>query len=333
MNPASVPPVLLMGPTGSGKTALALRLADRFRFGLVSVDSALVYRGLDIGSAKPDRATLARYPHALIDVADPAVPYSTGEFLRDVVPALDAIRDRGEVPLLVGGTMLWFRALQAGLAGLPTADAALRERLAQEAAGQGWPALHHRLAGVDPVAAARIHPNDAQRIQRALEVHELTGRPLSSFQQEDLRQGAPGAAAGPLGARLSGALKLALAPTDRAWLHERLARRFALMLEAGLLGEVAALRARGDLHAELPALRAVGYRQVWAHLAGACTLESAAAAAIAATRQLAKRQLTWLRSEPGCEQVLVGPGVESPEAGPTWEGVVAMIGGHGVAKR
>lgn len=305
-----VPPILLMGPTGSGKTALALELAARFRVGLISVDSALVYRGLDIGAAKPDRATLAAVPHELVDIADPAQPYSTGEFLRDVVPAMDRIRARGEVPLLVGGTMLWFRALQAGLAELPPADPALRMELAAEAERVGWPALHARLAVIDPVAAARIHCNDAQRIQRALEVHALSGQTLSALQHEDLRSGGAGAAAGSLGAAMAGALKLALLPPDRAELHARLAMRFRQMMAEGFLEEVLNLRQRGDLNPELPAIRAVGYRQLWSHLAGECELEVAVEAGIAATRQLAKRQLTWLRREPDVEIVPMPPTVE-----------------------
>lgn len=319
-----VPPILLMGPTGCGKTAFALELAARFRVGLISVDSALVYRGLDIGAAKPDRATLAAIPHELVDIADPAQPYSTGEFLRDVLPAMERVRARGEVPLLVGGTMLWFRALQAGLADLPVGDPVLRARLAAEAAHAGWPALHGRLATVDAAAAARIHPNDAQRIQRALEVHELTGKTLSETQQQALRTGGAGMAAGPLGKALQGALKWALLPQNRAELHERLATRFKTMLQEGFLEEVLALRARGDLHAELPALRAVGYRQLWSHLAGECGLEAAVAAGIAATRQLAKRQLTWLRREPDVENVPMPPTVE-------W--AVARLVRHGVRER
>ncbi len=321
---AQTPPVLLMGPTGSGKTALALALAERFRFGVISVDSALVYRGLDIGSAKPDAATLARVPHALVDVADPAVPFSTGDFLRQVGPAMAAVRAAGEVPLLVGGTMLWFRALQAGLAALPAADPVVRAALAAEALEQGWPALHAYLATVDPVAAGRIHPQDAQRIQRALEVFRLTGQPLSSFHREDLRGAGPGAASGALGGQLAGALKLALIPDDRAVLHTRLAQRFHGMLAAGFLGEVQTLRARGDLQPELPALRAVGYRQLWAYLAGEWSLEAAIEAGIVATRQLAKRQLTWLRREPG---------IEIAPAGPTEDWAASLVLQQGVARR
>lgn len=320
----AVSPILLMGPTGCGKTALALAMAARFRVGLVSVDSALVYRGLDIGAAKPDRATLAAVPHELVDIADPAEPYSTGDFLRDVLPAMERVRARGEVPLLVGGTMLWFRALQAGLADLPAGDPAIRARLAEEASEAGWPALHARLATVDPVAAQRIHANDAQRIQRALEVHLLTGKSLSEWQQQQLRTADAGGADGPLGVALQGALKLALLPSDRAELHERLAVRFRQMLDDGFLEEVRRLRKRGDLHAELPALRAVGYRQMWSHLAGECGLEAAVAAGIAATRQLAKRQFTWLRREPAVENVPMPPTVE-------W--TAARLQRHGVPER
>ena len=313
-----------MGPTGCGKTALALGLAARCRVGLISVDSALVYRGLDIGAAKPDRATLVSVPHELVDIADPAEPYSTGEFLRDVLPAMERVRARGEVPLLVGGTMLWFRALQAGLADLPAADPAVRARLTAEAERVGWPVLHAHLAASDPLAAQRIHANDAQRIQRALEVHELTGQTLTELQQQALKTSGAGAAAGPLGPAMAGAMKLALLPGDRSELHQRLALRFRQMLEEGLLAEVQHLYQRGDLHAELPALRAVGYRQMWSHLAGECSLEAAAEAAVAATRQLAKRQLTWLRREPDVENVPMPPTVE-------W--AVERLHRHGVPQR
>ena len=300
----SVPPpaILLMGPTGTGKTDAAVALAARFPLEIVSVDSALVYRGLDVGSAKPDAATLARVPHHLVDVRDPVEPYSAGDFLRDATRAMDEIRTRGRVPLLVGGTMLYFRALQAGLADLPAADPGIRRELEAEAARSGWPAQHARLAEVDPAAAARIRPNDAQRIQRALEVWRVTGRPLSELQRQDLRHGVIG-----------DYLKLVLAPAERAVLHERLASRFDRMMERGLLDEVRRLRARGDLDPECPALRAVGYRQVWMHLDGAWDLAEARARAIQATRQLAKRQLTWLRAEPGTEwfdPFAAGPSVD-----------------------
>jgi len=278
--------VFLMGPTASGKTALACALSDRFPVDLVSVDSALVYRGLDIGSAKPDRATLARYPHKLIDIRDPAEPYSAADFHGDAVAAMQDITARGRVPLLVGGTGLYFRALQRGLSPLPEADAAIRERLTAEASTIGWPALHARLRERDPAAAERIGPNDAQRIQRALEVIELTGRSLSEQQQ--------GGGGEPFAWRV---LKLALVPADRAPLHARIAARIDAMLKGGFLDEVRQLRARGDLHADLPAIRAVGYRQAWEYLDGQTSAAECRDRGIFATRQLAKRQITWLRSE------------------------------------
>lgn len=278
--------VFLMGPTASGKTALACALSDQFPVELVSVDSALVYRELDIGSAKPDAATLARYPHRLIDIRDPAEPYSAADFRGDAVAAMQDITGRGRVPLLVGGTGLYFRALQQGLSQLPEADPAIRERLTAEASVVGWPALHERLRGLDPAAAGRIGPNDAQRIQRALEVIELTGRPLSEQQQGGSGERFPWRV-----------LKLALVPTDRAPLHARIAQRFDAMLADGFLDEVRGLRARGDLHADLPAIRAVGYRQAWEHLDGQTSAAEFRDRGVFATRQLAKRQITWLRGE------------------------------------
>jgi tRNA dimethylallyltransferase len=277
--------VFLMGPTASGKTALACALAERFSFGLISVDSALVYRGFDIGSAKPDAATLARFPHQLIDIRDPLQPYSAAEFRSDALEAMQHISAAGSTPLLVGGTGLYFRALQNGLSDLPAADAGVRARIARDAQQSGWPVLHARLLELDPAAAQGIRPGDAQRIQRALEVIELTGRPLSAQ-----RGGARGCFAWRV-------LKLALVPDDRAALHARIAARIDAMLGAGFIDEVRSLRSRGDLHDDLPALRAVGYRQAWRHLDGCYDAAEFRDRAIFATRQLAKRQLTWLRSE------------------------------------
>jgi tRNA dimethylallyltransferase len=278
--------VFLMGPTASGKTALACALRERFALELVSVDSALVYRGLDIGAAKPDAATLARHPHALLDLRDPGEPYSAADFRRDALAAMASIQARGRIPLLVGGTGLYFRALQRGLSRLPDAAPALRARLADEAAACGWPALHARLASLDPAAAARIGPHDAQRLQRALEVIELTGRPLSEQQTGGSGERFPWRV-----------LKLALLPARRETLHARIAQRFDAMLAEGFLDEVRRLRARGDLHPDLPALRAVGYRQAWQHLEGHIDAASFRDKAVFATRQLAKRQITWLRAE------------------------------------
>ncbi|HMM56704.1 MAG TPA: tRNA (adenosine(37)-N6)-dimethylallyltransferase MiaA [Rudaea sp.] len=277
--------IFLMGPTASGKTALACELARRFPLDLISVDSALVYRGLNIGAAKPDAATLEEFPHRLIDIRDPAQAYSAAEFRADALREMKAITATGKIPLLVGGTGLYFRALQSGLSNLPEADAELRARLADEAAQLGWPALHARLRGFDAQAAERIGPDDAQRIQRALEVIEITGMPLSAQQ---------GGLPAPFGYRV---LKLALIPHDRAVLHERIAQRMDAMLVQGFLAEVRALRARGDLHADLPAVRAVGYRQAWQHLDGEFDAGEFRDRAVFATRQLAKRQLTWLRGE------------------------------------
>jgi len=282
------PVVLLMGPTASGKTDLAVELVERLGLEIVSVDSAMVYRGMDIGTAKPDAEVLARAPHRLIDFLDPAEAYSAARFRSDALREIEDILAAGRVPLLVGGTMLYFRALQAGLAELPEADAAVRAELEAEAGAKGWAAMHAHLAEVDPEAAARIHPNDPQRIQRALEVYLITGEPLSVW----LRQ-AP-AANFPYRA-----VKLAVAPAGRDVLRQRIAVRFEAMLEAGLLAEVQALMARGDLDPSLPSIRAVGYRQAWAYLAGDCDRETMVSRAVTATRQLAKRQMTWLRREPG----------------------------------
>lgn len=275
-----------MGPTASGKTALAVAWAQRFGLGIISVDSALVYRGLDIGSAKPDAATQAVAPHRLIDIRDPHEVYSAAEFRADALREMQALRAAGTTPLLVGGTGLYFRALLHGLSAMPEADPATREALAGEAEKRGWPALHARLQDIDPVAAARIKPGDGQRIQRALEVHRLSGRTISAWQQERPARDFP-----------FRVLKLVVAPADRGELHARCAARFEHMLAAGFLDEVAALRADPRLTPELPALRAVGYRQAWEHLSGASTAAQFRERAIFATRQLAKRQLTWLRGE------------------------------------
>jgi tRNA dimethylallyltransferase len=287
MSASRLPPaVFLMGPTASGKTALAVALAERFPLEIISVDSALVYRGLDVGSAKPDAATLARAPHHLIDVRDPAETYSVAAFRDDALRLMADIAARGRVPFLVGGTMLYFRALLQGLDDLPRADAALRRTLEAAAAARGWPALHADLAAVDPLTAARLAPNDAQRIGRALEIFHLSGRPMSALLARAERV---------LPYR---ALQLALVPSDRAELHRRIAARFDAMLDAGLLDEVRRLRADPRLTADRPAMRAVGYRQAWAFLDGLIGIDALRERGIAATRQLAKRQLTWLRSWP-----------------------------------
>lgn len=285
--PGGLPPaVCLMGPTASGKTDLAVNLVERLPFEIISVDSALVYRGMDIGTAKPDAETLARAPHRLIDILDPAEAYSASRFREDALREMAEISASGRIPLLVGGTMLYYRALEQGLSRLPKADAATRERIEQEAAEKGWKAMHERLAAVDPVAAERIHPNDPQRLSRALEVFELTGRPMSELWQENAQQGLP--------YRL---IKIAVAPTDRADLHERIAQRFHLMLEQGLVEEVERLYLRGDLSPQLPSIRCVGYRQVWQYLEGELSYAQMSEKGVIATRQLAKRQFTWLRSE------------------------------------
>jgi tRNA dimethylallyltransferase len=275
-----------MGPTASGKTALAVSLVERFPLEIVSVDSALVYRGMDIGSAKPDVATLARAPHHLLDIRDPTEAYSAAAFCDDAHRLMADIVARGRVPLLVGGTMLYFRALLRGLDDLPRADPALRKALEAEAKARGWPALHAELATVDPATAARLAPNDSQRIGRALEIFRLTGTPMSALLDR---------AQSELPYRV---LQLALIPSDRAVLHQRIAARFDAMLAEGLVDEVECLRRASALSPDLPAMRAVGYRQAWAYLDGDIDMKALREQGIAATRQLAKRQLTWLRSWP-----------------------------------
>lgn len=279
------PAILLMGPTASGKTDLAIELHRRLPVELVSVDSAMVYRGMDIGTAKPDEAELAEAPHRLIDICDPAEAYSAARFRDDALREMRDISAGGRIPLLVGGTMLYFRALQHGLSELPKADAAVRERLEQELDEVGLHGLHARLVEVDPVAARRIHRNDPQRTLRALEVWEVSGRPLSELQ----------AASGE--AMPYRAIKLVRSPVSREVLHERIDRRFLQMLDSGFVAEVETLVARGDLDPDMPSMRSVGYRQVWAWLRGECDREEMVARGQAATRQLAKRQMTWLRSE------------------------------------
>ena len=278
--------ILLMGPTASGKTDLAISLCKRFPCDVISVDSALVYRGMDIGTAKPDAETLARAPHRLIDIRDPEESYSAGEFVRDACREMDEIFAKGRIPLLAGGTMMYFRALTGGIAELPAADDAIRASIDAEAAERGWPAMHEELQRVDPDAAARIKPNDRQRIQRALEVYRASGRPLTDWQRnsapirDDIRY-----------------LKVGLNIEPRSILHERIAMRLDLMVDGGFVEEVKTLRERPGLSADCPAMRSVGYRQFWQFLDGTCSLDEARRKALYATRQLAKRQITWLRSE------------------------------------
>ncbi len=277
--------VMLLGPTASGKSVLAMQLAEKIPLEIVSVDSAQVYRGMDIGTAKPSAADRAAVAHHLIDIRDPADPYSAAAFVRDATVAISEIRARGKLPLLVGGTMLYAKALREGLSNLPSADPEVRAQIESEAREIGWPALHARLAKVDPSTAARLKPNDSQRIQRALEIFEAAGAPMSEL----------------LGTDAASVLKfsaVALLPADRALLHERIANRFDAMLQAGLMDEVRALHERGDLHPDLPSMRSVGYRQAWRFFDGQCAFDEFRAAGIAATRQLAKRQMTWLRSMP-----------------------------------
>ncbi|MFI4920045.1 MAG: tRNA (adenosine(37)-N6)-dimethylallyltransferase MiaA [Gammaproteobacteria bacterium] len=277
----------MKGPTASGKTALAVELVRHLGCEIVSVDSAMVYRGMDVGTAKPGPETLAVAPHRLIDILDPTESYSAAHFRADALAAMGEISAAGRIPLLVGGTMLYFDALQHGLSELPSADPKIRAALDARAAGEGWPALHAELAHLDPVAAARIHPNDPQRIQRALEVCYISGRPLSELQGRSAVE--------------SGEyryVKLALAPVERVVLHGIIEQRFGSMMTKGFLEEVVHLRGRGDLHPGLPSMRAVGYRQLWQHLDGECDLEEAVRRGVVATRRYAKRQLTWLRSEP-----------------------------------
>ncbi|MDQ5908008.1 MAG: tRNA dimethylallyltransferase [Pseudomonadota bacterium] len=277
-----------MGPTASGKTALAVELAQRWPFEIISVDSALVYRGMNIGTAKPDAETQRIAPHRLIDILDPAEAYSAGQFRSDALREIAEIQAAGGWPLLVGGTMLYFRALERGLAELPSADSTVRARLAAAIAEQGSAALHDRLAQIDPTAAARIHPHDTQRIQRALEVYELTGQSLTELCHHSHNELLP--------FRM---IKQIVAPADRSLLHERIEQRFRAMLEQGFIAEVEHLRARGDLDLNKPAMRAVGYRQAWEYLEGMLDYPAMVERGIVTTRQFAKRQLTWLRAESG----------------------------------
>ena len=278
------PAILIMGPTASGKSALAMTLAERFDGEIVSVDSAQVYRGMDIGTAKPDVHARAQRPHHLLDVVEPTDAYSAARFVRDAMEAIDAIRARGRLPIVAGGTMLYFKALTEGLSSLPQADASVRARIDSLARERGWPAMHDELARVDAPTAARLDRGDAQRIQRALEVFMTVGEPLSALQGR--REAVP------LGARVS----IALLPSDRSMLHDAIAKRFDAMLAGGLVAELEMLRARHALDPALPSMRAVGYRQAWRYLEGDLDAAGLRSSGIAATRQLAKRQITWLRA-------------------------------------
>lgn len=289
---SSLPVICLMGATATGKTDLAVKLAEHLPCDLISVDSALIYRGMDIGTAKPDAELLARAPHRLIDIRDPAESYSAAEFRRDALAEIAAIHQQGRIPLLVGGTMLYFKALLEGLAGLPKADPAVRQRLFEQAESEGWEVMHQRLRQIDPISAERIHPNDPQRLQRALEVYELTGQTLTELWQQQQAAALP-----------FRPLQLHIEVADRALLHRRIERRFHAMLAAGFEQEVQVLYQRGDLNPSLPSIRCVGYRQMWAYLDGESGFDSMIERGIIATRQLAKRQMTWLRSWEGAQRI------------------------------
>lgn len=279
--------VCLMGPTASGKTQLAVHLTQQFPFEIISVDSAMIYRGMDIGTAKPGSDILRIAPHRLINIRDPHEAYSAAQFRTDALHEILEILKQGKIPLLVGGTMLYFRALQKGIAAMPSADTECRTQLTEEAQQLGWPALHKELQAIDPEAADRIHPHDSQRIQRALEVYRLSGKSLSEWQKQQAKE-----------AEQFETINIVVAPEDRAILHERIVIRFKQMLAEGLVDEVKRLYARGDLNLTMPAIRSVGYRQVWEYLQGKYSYEEMCEKGIIATRQLAKRQLTWLRSWP-----------------------------------
>jgi len=281
--------VMIMGPTAAGKTNLAIECVEQFGCELISVDSALVYREMNIGTAKPDTQELARAPHKLIDIIDPAESYSAANFREDALREIKSTLSRGKTPVLVGGTMLYYKALQEGLSELPGADEGIRAQLEADAESYGWQKMHDRLAQIDPVSAQRIHPNDPQRIQRALEVYEVSGKTLTEYWQSQSAQALP-----------YNLLKIAFFPEDRDLLKQRISQRFHQMLELGFIEEVEALRSRGDLNLDMPSMRCVGYRQAWEYLDGLSTYEEMTEKAIIATRQLAKRQLTWLRKEKNC---------------------------------
>ena len=296
---AAVPFICLAGPTASGKSAASLLVAQHVDVEIISVDSALVYRGMDIGTAKPSAHELASVPHHLIDIIEPSQTYSAAQFVQDATRLIADIHARGKLPLLVGGTMLYFKALLQGIDDMPPADAQVRAQINSDASARGWAAMHAELAAIDPASAARLHINDTQRIQRALEVFRVSGKPISDFFSEKVpessikyAQAAPKLIANPRSVLIS------LEPANRAWLHERIAQRFAAMLAAGLVDEVRRLRTRGDLHPDLPSMRCVGYRQTWDMLDGALPTSELLDRGIFATRQLAKRQITWLRSMP-----------------------------------
>ncbi|UTW09448.1 tRNA (adenosine(37)-N6)-dimethylallyltransferase MiaA [Pseudomonas benzenivorans] len=292
------PAIFLMGPTAAGKTDLAMELARVLPCELISVDSALIYRGMDIGTAKPDKAVLGAFPHRLIDIRDPAESYSAAEFRDDALAAMAQITARGRIPLLVGGTMMYYKTLLEGLADMPGADPQLRAELEARGQAEGWAALHRELQAVDPESAARIHPNDPQRLTRALEVYRLSGMTMTTHRQRQAAEkpGGGGAGAGQFPYTVA---QLAIAPAERSVLHARIAQRFQLMLEQGFVAEVEGLRRRGDLHVGLPSIRAVGYRQVWDYLDGNLSYTQMRERGIVATRQLAKRQFTWLRGWDG----------------------------------